>query len=265
MATSLDQQYVQSDIQTPYMAIYRNRPEEIARVQDLMRLIPPAISSALDIGARDGHISIAIAEQVAQVTALDLEMPNFSSPRVTCVQGDATALTFADSSIDLVFCAEVLEHIPSPGLEAACNELARVAKKYVLIGVPYMQDIRDAKTTCAACKRTNPPWAHVNSFDEQRIRKLFPSLRIDEISFVGIGSPGTNWLSSALMTFAGNPFGTYVQQEPCVHCGAKLRAPVHRSTIQRIATKAAVWIAAAQPLIHKKRGNWIHVRLAKET
>ncbi len=37
-------------------------------------------------------------------------------PRVEAVQGDVTALQFADNEFDAILCAEVLEHIPEPGL-----------------------------------------------------------------------------------------------------------------------------------------------------
>jgi hypothetical protein len=243
---------------------YRNKPAETERIADLMRLLPDGLENAIDIGARDGYISRAISERVPAVTALDLAPLDFDYPGVTCVQGDATALKFDSQTFDLVFCAEVLEHIPSPALEIACAELARVARKYVLIGVPYKQDIRDAKTTCYTCGGINPPWAHVNSFDESRLAALFPTLRIAAISHVGIGTHGTNSLSAALTTFAGNPFGTYVQDEPCIHCNSKLILPPTRTFAQKIATKAAVCINRVQSLIRKPQHNWIHVLFSKD-
>ena len=181
------------------LTAYRNSPAEIARVDDLMRLIPSGLHTALDIGARDGHISKAIAQKVAKVTALDLECPQFSCPGVTTVKGDATSLNFPDKSIDLVFCAEVLEHLPGKALHLACAEMARVASSYVLVGVPYKQDLRQGKTTCCLCGATNPPWGHVNSFDEARLAALFPTLKMTAVSYVGTGAPGTNALSSKLM------------------------------------------------------------------
>jgi hypothetical protein len=241
------------------LAAYRARPSEIERVDHLMGLIPDGLQLALDIGARDGHLSHAIAQKVPEVIALDLECPQFSCPRVRCVKGDATDLQFEASSIDLVFCAEVLEHIPGKALDAACAEMARVARQYVVIGVPYMQDLRQGKTTCYSCGGVNPPWGHVNSFDEQRLAALFPSLHIKAVSFVGKAGPRTNALSSALMNYAGNPFGTYVQEEGCVHCAAKLLMPPGRSFPQKVATKLAAWLDKAQALTQRPSGNWIHV------
>lgn len=247
------------------LSSYRDKPAEIERVANLMQLIPSGLNNALDIGARDGHISKEIAKQVLAVTALDLVRPQFTHPAIDCVQGDATSLQFGARSFDLVFCAEVLEHIPSPALEAACLELARVARKYVLVGVPYKQDIRQSKTTCYTCGTINPPWAHVNSFDEERLTRLFPSMKIAATSFVGTAGAGTNALSSALMTYSGNPYGTYVQEEGCICCGNELIDPPLRSTRQKIATKLAVWLDGAQAALHKPRGNWIHVLFAVES
>jgi hypothetical protein len=246
-----------------YLRDYRSTPAERERVAGLLRLLPAGLATAIDIGARDGFISKAVAQHVAAVTALDLERPVVTHPRVTCVEGDATALQFAAGSFDLVVCAEVIEHIPSPALEAACKELARVAGRYVLIGVPYKQDIRHAQTTCYTCGGVNPPWAHVNTFDEERLAQLFPALKIKDVAFIGHGQPGTNALSAALLTFAGNPYGTYVQEEPCVHCDARLKAPPPRTLVQRIATRMAFMLRALLNRFRKPHANWIHVLFEK--
>lgn len=244
---------------------YRNSESEQARISDLMRLAPTNGASALDIGARDGYLSKLLAQRFDQVTALDLTKPNFEYPRVLCVQGDITALQFANASFDLVFCAEVLEHIPSKFLETACQELARVAKSHVLIGVPYKQDIRLGRTTCATCGGINPPWGHVNSFDECRLARLFPGFVITSQSLVGSSDAATNFLSSWLMDLAGNPYGTYVQEEPCVHCDHQLLPPPDRRLWQKIATKLAFIGMRLQKPFLKSHGNWIHMLLVRQS
>lgn len=243
---------------------YRSTPAETARVADLMRLLPGGLSTALDIGARDGFLSRALAQRGLRVTALDLERPVITEPGVTCVQGDATALQFGADSFDLVFCAEVIEHIPEPALQAACTEMARVAGRFVLIGVPYKQDLRHGRTTCAGCGGINPPWAHVNAFDEARLVGLFPSLTVVSISFVGEGEAGTNAASAALLNFAGNPYGTYVQHEPCIHCNARLLPPAARTFAQKVATKAALSLRALLAPLQRPHGNWIHILFEKD-
>ncbi len=227
-----------------------------------MDLLPPG-DSALDIGARDGFISKLLADHFAAVTALDLQRPQIDHERIRCVQGDITALGFPDASFDLVFCAEVLEHIPPHLLATACRELARVAGQYVLIGVPYRQDIRVGRTTCSRCHKVSPPYGHVNTFDQSRLSQLFPGLTVAKRSFVGETNEHTNSVSSALMDWAGNPYGTYSQDEPCGHCGAVLTNPPERTALQKAATKLAFVGTGLQQRFVKPHGNWIHLLLKK--
>jgi len=59
-----------------------------------------------------------------------------------------------------------------------------------------------------------------NRFDEERLDGLFAGLTRVGTDWVGRSDETTNPLSALLMDWAGNPWGTYVQEEPCVHCGS---------------------------------------------
>ena len=245
------------------MSQYRARPSEKARISDLLALLPVDANSVLDIGARDGFISKLLIDRFASVTALDLEMPVIDDARIQCVEGNITALGIPDNSFDIVFCAEVLEHIPCHLLQTACNELGRVARRYLLVGVPYKQDLRVGRCTCQSCGKFNPPYGHVNSFDERFLSGLFPGFSVAKTSFVGETDARTNFVSSALMNMAGNPYGTYSQDEPCIHCGSSMKHPPERRVWQRVCTKLAHWGNKMQPARNAKRGNWIHMLLEK--
>jgi ubiquinone/menaquinone biosynthesis C-methylase UbiE len=58
-------------------------------------------------------------------------------PRLSIIQGDATALPYPDASFDYVVCSEVLEHLPDDA--AAAREIFRVLKPggTAIITVPY--------------------------------------------------------------------------------------------------------------------------------
>lgn len=243
---------------------YRVSESEKARIGDLFRLIPDYGSTALDIGARDGYLSSILANRFESVTALDLEKPTIVHDRIRCVRGNICDLNFPDNSFEVVLCAEVLEHIPPSSLAKACSELARVAATALVIGVPYKQDIRVGRSLCVCCGARNPPWGHVNRFDEKKLNEfLSEKMIMDRHTFVGETRLVTNALSTTLMDYAGNPYGTYEQEEPCVVCGAKLAAPKRRSFSQRIATRAAVVIDCTQRFLTPPRPNWIHVRFIK--
>lgn len=243
---------------------YRNKEIEIARTSDLIALIPDDCRGAvLDIGARDGWFSVILAERFNKVIALDLEKPSIEHPGVQCVKGDAADLNFADKEFDLVFCAEVLEHIPSQRLMKACSELERVTRKYILIGVPFKQDLRIGRSKCSSCGKRNPPWGHVNNFDEDKLKQLFPLYEAEKISFVGENKEYTNALSALLMDYAGNPYGTYHKGVFCIHCGAELKEPPQRNILQKVSTRLAFYMKKMQRSFHSPHPNWIHILFEK--
>jgi len=243
---------------------YRRKDIEQERVRSLLELIPSNdVRSVLDVGARDGYLSTRIAERGSRVVALDLETPMIQHPGVECIKGNAVALEFPDGAFDVVLCAEVLEHIPHGMLERACSEIERVSRGYILIGVPYQQDTRVGRTTCQNCGKKNPPWGHVNTFDEARLQQLFAHSRVQEMRFVGRVSAGTNRLSALLTDWGGNPYGTYEQDEPCIHCGAKLVPPSTSTALQRNLTRMAFWLRRLQQPFVRSHANWVHVLFVK--
>jgi len=247
---------------TTALAIYRNSPAEIARTRDLLAIVPKNLSTVLDIGARDGYFSQLLTKHFESVTALDLTMPQFRFDRVLAAQGDVTKLQFPENCFDVVFCAEVLEHIPA--LEKACSEIARVARHAVVIGVPHRQDTRLGRTTCNHCGKINPPWGHVNTFDEYKLSRLFPGCRAINKSFVGTTHDRTNPLATWLMDLAGNPWSTYDQDEPCIHCGKHMSPPTSRSFAQKLVAAMAVRLNDVQARFSPAHPNWIHMVFQKD-
>jgi SAM-dependent methyltransferase len=237
------------------LTAYRTSSAEREREQSLLALMGEG-ESALDIGTHDGHYARLMTQRYRRVIALDLSKP--SVPDCENVAGDVCNLhQFADRSIDLVFCAEVLEHIPD--IRRAASEIARVAKKRIVIGVPYRQDIRLGRVTCQSCGQIGPPWGHVNSFNEKRLAELFPDLRMSQIDLVGSGGGyKTTAVAARLMDYAGNPWGTYSQRWKCP-CGEFFRPPEKRTLLQKAAGQTALAMNRLQRQLTERHAAWIHV------
>jgi SAM-dependent methyltransferase len=187
------------------------------------------------------------------VTALDLEKPDI--PGCENIGGDVRSLPFPDRSFDLVFCAEVLEHVPN--VEQAAAEIVRVTRGRAVIGVPYRQDIRAGRVTCRACGRSSPPCGHINSFDEQRLKDLFGGMSLQRLELTGGQvNDRTTWIATALMDWAGNPWGTYFQEERCP-CGARFVAP-ERTLPRKIAAKLAYTVTAGTRKLSRPHPLWMH-------
>ena len=242
---------------------YRASQTEQTRIADLIALMPTSLLKGLDIGARDGYVSKLMTEHCQQVTALDLSLPEITHEQITCTQGNITKLDFSNDEFDMALCAEVLEHIPPNLLEQACQELTRVTKKWLIIGVPFNQDIRSGSTHCPSCGKTNPPWGHVNSFTENKLQTLFPQMKIEKTNFIGTSNIQTNFISHSLMEFAGHPFGTYHQSEDCVHCGSIIEYTNQRTLTQKLATRVGFICNSIQNRFTSPQPAWIHILFKK--
>ena len=94
----------------------------------------------LDAGCGEGETLERLGGLIdGAVTGIDLnpESVEFAAARIpsgTFRVADLTDLPFEDDSFDLVFCLEVLEHIPDPA--PALAELARVCRGDIVLSVP---------------------------------------------------------------------------------------------------------------------------------
>jgi len=235
---------------------------EQERIADLMSILPDG-NAVLDIGARDGYISQLLAGRYERVTALDLVKPSFDIDRVETIQGNVLALQFPDNAFDTVVCMEVLEHLAPGSLQTACDELTRVARGYVVIGVPYRQDLRVGRMTCQNCGGISPAWNHLNSFDKDRLQRLFRRLNPVSVTFVGRTRARTNALSAWLLNRAGNPWGNFYQDERCLHCDQPLSPPMNRTLFQRACSAVAFLLQQGQRPFIREHANWIHIVFQK--
>jgi len=243
------------------LAAYRQSENERRRLEDLLRLLPNTGGAILEIGPRDGYHSGILKSRFASVIGVDLDPPKLSLPGVQMTKASVTALPFKSGIFSCVLCAEVLEHVQD--LESAAAEITRVTCGVVVIGVPFRQDIRVGKLTCSRCGRVNPPYGHINTFDEQKLKSLFHRLELVECSFVGKVTRRTNPLSSWLMTKAGNPWAAYNQEEPCIFCGSHFEGSPSETIKSRACASLAYRLDRVQQVFLQPSAAWIHALFRK--
>jgi SAM-dependent methyltransferase len=102
-----------------------------------------APESVLDVGCGEGVLTAEWAERLGdrRIVGIDLDDPKLRAEwerrrrdNLDFRVEEATSLSFADDEFDLAAAIEVLEHVPEPAATVA--EMARVAKRWVLVSVP---------------------------------------------------------------------------------------------------------------------------------
>lgn len=82
----------------------------------------------LDLGSGIGGYSVEMAKLGAKVLSLDLMRPTYSMVQdQASIVADALAVPLRNESVDLVFCASLIEHVSSPAL--LLSEIYRVLNK----------------------------------------------------------------------------------------------------------------------------------------
>jgi ubiquinone/menaquinone biosynthesis C-methylase UbiE len=116
----------------------------------------------LDLGTGIGAMAAELAKRYpgTQITGLDrseaqLAVARARHPVATYVQGDATAMPFADGTFDRVHASWLLEHVPDPA--AVVREVRRVLRRG---GVAYFVEVDNATL------RLEPPIAVVTEVME---------------------------------------------------------------------------------------------------
>jgi 2-polyprenyl-3-methyl-5-hydroxy-6-metoxy-1,4-benzoquinol methylase len=102
-----------------------------------------APGSVLDVGCGEGVLTVEWAERLdgRRIVGIDLDDPKLraewekrSRDNLEFRAEEATRLSFEDDEFDLAAAVEVLEHVPDP--EATVAEMARVARRHLLVSVP---------------------------------------------------------------------------------------------------------------------------------
>jgi SAM-dependent methyltransferase len=139
-----------------------------------------APESLLDVGCGEGVLTLEWAERLGggRVVGIDLDDPKLraewaerSRPNLEFRAEDATRLSFGDDEFDTVAAIEVLEHVPEP--EATVAEMARVARRWLLVSVPREPLWRGLNMARGAYLRDlgNTP-GHVNHWSKREFVSL---------------------------------------------------------------------------------------------
>jgi len=153
---------------------YLGLPAERARLT--IKWLPQDVESVLDIGCGNGLLTNQL-QSIPRVVGLDRSLAALSGVEKPRCQADIAYLPFKDNSFDVAIATEVIEHLPFATLKSALAEIARVAKRYLLVTVPCRENLELRQVRCPVCRCLFNPDFHMRSFDLSDIENLFSGHR----------------------------------------------------------------------------------------
>ncbi|MEM1222169.1 MAG: methyltransferase domain-containing protein [Verrucomicrobiota bacterium] len=159
---------------------------EKERTELLRSLCPEDTVNALDVGAGHGLLLKELAKNIP------CEGIEITEEKVALIQrrfkikatlGSADNLPFEDNSFDTLYCCEVLEHLPYGVYKKALQELERIARKYIIISVPYCESV--IMTRCPYCRAIFNPNYHFRRFERDSFKGLFSTFKLAEYHAFG--------------------------------------------------------------------------------
>jgi SAM-dependent methyltransferase len=145
---------------------------ESERTMETWRWVPSETQCLLDLGCGNG-IFCNYAPPHISTYALDRAFAPLRWVKKPVLQADAVSLPFADQQFDTVVSLEVIEHLPHKIFPIVIDEIARVAKKAILISVPYQENRKNAQVRCPHCLCQFHLHYHMRSFDHRSLANLF--------------------------------------------------------------------------------------------
>lgn len=198
---------------------YIENKEEIKRYRTCTQLISDDVTSLLDVGAGNGAFLNYLEREKSEVKLFGLERSEAaiqaSIAKTRILKGTLENLPFNDDGFDMISALEVVEHLPFGVYEKGIKEIERVAKRYILLSVPY-QELR-INTLCPYCGCSFNQNYHMRSFDEKKLENLFDSFA--PIRYLKVGQSKRYLFSSQVHSLYNWLFDGFPATSICPQCG----------------------------------------------
>jgi ubiquinone/menaquinone biosynthesis C-methylase UbiE len=147
----------------------------LERITITVNMIPINVSSLADIGCGNGLFLNTLQQNRPGMALEGIDRSEEALKYVKTKKhiADIGDLGLPDSSFDCASCLQVLEHLPVNIYEQSLRELARISKKYLLVSVPFDEDLEEKMTTCPSCQSRFNANLHLRKYSEADFRGMF--------------------------------------------------------------------------------------------
>ena len=144
----------------------------ISRAKAILEWMPEGVERVLDVGCGSGVLANRLenTEFSVGVDISSTALKMVRGPKLIC---SADRLPFRHQSFDMVVLTEVLEHLTYNVYDQTLSEVCRVSSRFILVTVPYKQDLEVLFVKCPMCETIFSGPRHLRSFDLKDMKSLF--------------------------------------------------------------------------------------------
>jgi ubiquinone/menaquinone biosynthesis C-methylase UbiE len=171
------------------------------RVEKTAEMIPSDVDSLADIGCGSGLFlnHIKKNQRVSSLVGVDFSENAMLTLTTSKKVGNITKIPLESNSYDMISALEVLEHLDLDEYSKAKEELARVSKKYILISVPFDEDLELEFVQCPYCRSRFNRSHHKRSFTTEDVEKLLEEQGYESVSIEYISKRNLYLLMTPLL------------------------------------------------------------------
>lgn len=193
--------------------------KEIRRIAETISMIPPGVNSILEAGCGDGRITNIIGRYY-NITGIDIDRKKIKDVSGKKAVADISRIPAKNDAYDLVISAEVIEHLDDEVFNRALKEMVRVSRKYILISVPFKENLPAQWKKCSRCGRIFHRWGHIRKFDFKIINGLCEGAEVAEKRFFSLKETRIPSVMYMCARIIGGVWGKEKgMPEPCPDCG----------------------------------------------
>ena len=234
-------------------------PADEERIEEMARMIPSEVNSIVDLGCGSGFFARKAGES-RWVVGLDWSREALCKTPGDAVLGDIQNTPFRDGAFDMVVCSEVLEHLPVNEFASAVEEMDRLAKKWLLITVPFEEVLEVHFSKCADCGCVYHAHHHVRSFDRHSLRALFPGYVMETWATCG----RVEWIGKLEAKIWHGIGGHWIATEEgrCPQCGSRKKVTPDRGVRDCVGLALARGVRLFHPA---QKPRWLLVLMKRKS
>jgi SAM-dependent methyltransferase len=201
-------------------AAWNERGGDIERASRVGKWLPGDARSILDVGCGNG-VYTNLEEGDRSKIGVDKSRVALEYVVAPRVQAEASRLPFGECAFDAVVSMEMLEHIPEDVYPRVLHEIKRVARQYILVTVPYRENLRHNQVVCPACSQSFHVYSHLRKYDRADLVSLFsPHLSLARLeAIVPTERPAFANMWNLVRVFLHRQGRHFPPGAVCPHCG----------------------------------------------